>query len=269
MDIDQNSIVNNASIEAYFIEEMEAEKNAVELIEAISENDIVKVATLLNSGKISINYSYKQQITALGAAAFEGNIDIINLLLNHRASIIQCYDGGKDAGWSAIENHKYDAFDLLVKKGLELNRRLLDTYETRLMTAVKNSDLRMVSRLLQLKANPNDTDVVGKTALHYNLAITPYETDDAMIGEMLLAEGCDPNRVDENNLSAHAYIQDDRAYAILSNYELELVDKVALKRMQEREASKKLAEQEKARPKEEQKKTTQKKKKFKAKKYRP
>lgn len=264
--INQNIIVNNASIEAHTIEEMENEKNSLELIKAIQDNDIVKVATILQEGDTPVNYIYKNQVTALSAAALEGNIEIMELLGRHRVAINQSFEDARDAGWVALENHQYEAFDWLIKKGLPVNRRIQSNYETRLMAAVKNSDLRMVNRLLQLNVNVEDSDIEGRTALHYNLAISPYEIDDAKIGELLLAGGCDPNRKDQYDLSAHAYIKDDKAYTVLSNHELEMVDKNAIKRMEERELAKKAKEQEKAAPKNVEKK---KKTYSKGKKYRP
>lgn len=192
--------------------------------------------------------SIKKEISALGAAAHEGNIAIMDILFRNRAVINQSFSGGMDAGWLAMENHKYEAFDWLVSKGLNLNNRLIETSETRLISAVKNSDLRMVSRLLQLRVNPQDSDIEGRTALHYNLAKNPFEIDDLKIGELLLAENCDPNRQDKHGLSSHAYIKDDQAFTLLNSYELDKVNKVALKRMEAREEAIKSKNEKKATP---------------------
>jgi ankyrin repeat protein len=271
VNIDPNIVINTTSIEAQSREDIENEQNILELIKSIQDNDIIKVATILKDGETNVNYIYKDEISALGAATFEGNIAIMEMLLNSKAVISMGFSGGRDAGWIAIENHKYEAFDWLVENGLKLNKRLLETYETRLITAVKNSDLRMVSRLLNLKVDPNDSDIKGRTALHYNMAKVPYENDDYRIGELLLAEDCDPNRKDKYGVSAHAYIADDKVYTLLSNYELEKVDKNALIRAQEKDKILQDKNKEKSTIKNEVKEQNKNRKnnKFKAKKYRP
>lgn len=271
MNIDPNFLVNSSSMEAEFRDEIEQEQNALSLIKAIQANDVVEVATILDEGGVNLNYAYKGEISPLGAASYEGNIMIMNLLYKAKAVVNFSFSGGKDAGWIAIENHKYESFDWLVENGLRVNSRLLDTYETRLILAVKNSDLRMVSRLLSLNVNSNDTDILGRTALHYNMGKIPYENDDYRIGELLLADRCDPNRKDQYGVSAHGYIEDDRVYTLLSNYELEQVDKNALLRVKEKEriAEEKIKNSAKPVVKEESKNENKNKSKFKGKKFRP
>lgn len=66
MNIDQNAILNSASIEANSMEEIENDLKSLELIEAIQENDIVTVTEMLSEGDVLVNHLYKKRNISLG-----------------------------------------------------------------------------------------------------------------------------------------------------------------------------------------------------------
>lgn len=246
---DSEYLLRIRSIESKAATDRENKSILEELIKKIQKNDKMAVISLLENGA-AVNDVFEEQISPLGVAAAEGNIEIINILRENGAVLSIRFDGGRDAAWLAMDNYKYEAFDLLLNMGAKVNIRLRDTSETRLIAAVRNSDLRSVKRLVDKGANVNDFDKERKTALHYNLAINPYEADDMEIGRILLYSGCNPNERDIDDVPAHEYAISDNAKTLIAGYELEKVSEAAMRRKQlrDKKAEEKLAESYKKEP---------------------
>lgn len=246
---DSEYLLRIRSIESKAAADRETKTILEELINQIQKDDKLAVQSLIDSGA-PVNDVFEDQISPLGVAAAEGNVDMIKILRDSGAVLSIRFDGGKDAAWLAMENSKYQAFDTLIDMGAKINIRLRDTSETRLIAAVKNSDLRIVKRLVDRKINVNDFDIERKTALHYNLAKDPYEVDDMEIGRILLYSGCNPNERDIDDVPAHEYAITDNAKTLLAGYELEKVSEAAMRRKQLRDlkAEQKAAEAYKKEP---------------------
>ncbi len=212
-----------------------------DLIDAVEKGEKDVVAKLIREGA-PVNDALSNEMTPLAMAALTNNIEMIEYLYRAGADIGRRFANGKDAAWVAMESFKFEAFYLLMSMGASLSIRLTDTKETRLIAATKNSDVRSVIFLIKKKANPNDYDEEGKTALHYNLAKNPYEEDDAQIARLLLEEGCDPNTVDIDDVPAHEFAESEYAKTILHGYNLVRASEAAMKRKELR--SQKAAEKE-------------------------
>lgn len=71
--------------------------NIYNLIEAVKNNDINKINSILKSGKADINSKDKYCETALMIASCKGNLEIVKLLVDNGADINIKNNNGKTA----------------------------------------------------------------------------------------------------------------------------------------------------------------------------
>ena len=78
--------------------------NRYNLIEAMKNNDINKINSILKSGKADINSKDKYCETALMIASYKGNLEIVKLLIDNGADI----NAKDNEGWNALIEASYE-----------------------------------------------------------------------------------------------------------------------------------------------------------------
>ena len=107
------------------IEEEMASTNPVkkgwtELMQAVTEGDLVKVNALLDKG-VDINVKYNSDSTALMMAAYRGNLDIVKTLVNRGADInMQAMNGGTALSVAMLWGNM-DVAQFFIDKGIKDN----------------------------------------------------------------------------------------------------------------------------------------------------
>ena len=93
--------------------------NRYNLIEAVKNNDINRVNSILNNGKANINAKDRDGWTALIWASCKGDLEIVKLLVENGADI----DAKDNEGWSALMEASYEGHlkvvKYLVEKGID------------------------------------------------------------------------------------------------------------------------------------------------------
>lgn len=185
------------------------------LVDADGEGSSITGSRLLEQMNIA------HSVTPLGVAAINNQVAVLRLLLQEgQASPGMLFSKGRDAAWVAMERGSWDAYLMLMDRGVLVDHRLPGTRETRLINAVKRSDLPTVRDLLARRADVSAYDVEGRTALHHNFAKNPYEDVDVQIGRLLIEYGGDPNAVDKKGIPAHAFVDGMEKEALLQKHRL-------------------------------------------------
>lgn len=190
----------------------------------------------LTTSRILEQIDIPHSVTPLGIAAAHNQVGMLKLLLQEgQASPGMLFSKGKDAAWIAMEKGSWDAYLILMERGVSVDHRLPGVRETRLINAVKRSDLPTVRDLLARRSDVKFYDAEGRTALHHNFAISPYEDVDVQIGRLLIEYGGDPNAVDKKGIPAHAFVDGVEKEALLQKHRLTQIAEETLAEM-EREA---------------------------------
>ena len=95
--------------------------NRYNLIEAVKNNDINKINSILKSGKAESNSKDKYCETALMIASCKGNLEIVKLLVDNGADVNIKSDIGNTALMFASEYGQLDIVKYLVEKGADIN----------------------------------------------------------------------------------------------------------------------------------------------------
>lgn len=143
--------------------------------------------------------------TMLFIATEMNDEDLAFFLLENGANINTMVNG-VDASWLALSLGFDDLFKLYIQEGATLNHK--NKGETRLIQAVKLSNVEIVRFLLNHGIKIDTVDKEGKTALHYNFLKSPYTEADKEIGAMLIATGCSPLSEDLEEIPAYGYLDD-------------------------------------------------------------
>ena len=142
-----------------------SQNNAKALHKAVISGDSVKVLSLLENG-VDVNSVYDGG-TALYLAAYEGHLDIVNILLDSGAHIDSRDNSyGNTALGAAVYKNDRIIVKRLIKAGADVNTRDQDGY-TVLMIAVANADYEIVLDLLKVGADLNAIDQENRTALKW------------------------------------------------------------------------------------------------------
>uniref|UniRef100_A0A8C8SJZ8 Ankyrin repeat domain 52 n=1 Tax=Pelusios castaneus TaxID=367368 RepID=A0A8C8SJZ8_9SAUR len=135
------------------------------LVQAIFNRDLEEVRSLLNQ-KENINILDQERRTPLHAAAYLGDVPILELLILSGANV-----NAKDTVWltplhraAASRNEK--ALNLLLKHSADVNAR--DKYwQTPLHVAAANRATKCTEALIPLLSSIDVADRTGRTALHH------------------------------------------------------------------------------------------------------
>lgn len=91
-----------------------------DILEAAGKNETAAVVDLLKRG-MDVNTADRAGTTLLMIAARNGNLDLLQTLLNNRASVNRRNQFGDTALLLAALNARFDAAKLLMEKGAEVN----------------------------------------------------------------------------------------------------------------------------------------------------
>lgn len=189
------------------------EQQRIELLEklivSVVNEDYEEVFYLLKNGA-SINGILEERLTPLAVAIYNDDIDMVKALFYKGANINLIFDEGLDALHLATKLNYNEISSFLLENGANVKKyRMINTFETRLITAAKASNAFVVRKVLSLdKDSVNYYDSIGKTALHYNLSKSPYSQYDAEIAELLIAANADTNAVDVDGFKPIDYVED-------------------------------------------------------------
>lgn len=155
---------------------------------AVAADDVITVNTFLAAG---INPNVRDESTgstAIIAAASQGNLEIVKVLLHGGADVNAKDIGGYTAVLRALENKHDELADmLLAQPRIDLNTQGANG-ATVLMTFVWKQREDVVKALLERGADPKLADADGDTALH-----GAAQRGNPKLAEMLLAKGANPN----------------------------------------------------------------------------
>lgn len=139
--------------------------NRYNLIEAVKNNDINKINSILKSGKADINSKDKFCETALMWASCKGDLKIVKFLVESGADV-----NAKDKeGWSVLMEASYEGHLKVIKYLIE-NRKVNvnskdDDGWTALMRASWRGYSEIVKYLVEKGADINIKNYKGETAL--------------------------------------------------------------------------------------------------------
>jgi ankyrin repeat protein len=155
------------------------------LCQAILNHNLLTAGSLLSKGA-DPNMHLPQDRTPLSLAAASGDIEILDLLLKHKANI---NDLNSVALISAIRQGQKEATEFLLKNGADVNVKD-EGSATPLMRAVVHGDRRMVTMLIAHGADVDAKDIDGMTPLGF-----AHERAMKELAELLSAKGAkDPGK---------------------------------------------------------------------------
>lgn len=138
-----------------------------ELLKAVDDQDVKKVAELLAQGVSPDTRRRSDRTPALLIAVEKTNNAMIKLLLDNGANV---NIGDPQRGETALMKRALagdrDGVQLLLGYGADVNRADIGQ-ETALMKAVRARKFKVAQILLDAGADPNVQDFTGKTALEY------------------------------------------------------------------------------------------------------
>ncbi|XP_059178222.1 uncharacterized protein LOC131957434 [Physella acuta] len=169
------------------------------LLHAVTCAQGFPIARLLIQHNSNVNIKNKHGQTPLMLAVEQGNIEIINLLLDHDAKVVHKTNLGLDAVQRAIFKRSVISLKSLNRAGADINARN-SSGETYLIQSVKRLQLEIVDVLIKSGADVNAQDSEGKSALLHNRAT--HSMSFYRIEELLLAAGANVN-IQDNNGETH------------------------------------------------------------------
>ncbi len=158
--------------------------------------DCQSVAKSMLAAGASTEAANRFGTTALGQAAREGHLDMVDFLLSHGAVINARNVGGATPLYIAVESDRATIVHRLLAKGADPNIGRKNGLSP-LAAAAYNGNSVIVADLLAHRANPNARDDTEKTAIIYAAAkgFTP-------VVRLLLKAGVDPKAAYGNHLTA-------------------------------------------------------------------
>lgn len=134
------------------------------LIEAILRGDLIAINAAL-AQNAEINIRDKQGKTPLMLAAYNGHEKAVKHLIDKKAD----KDALDPKGWSAlacaVSQQKWGAATVLIESGANVNTKDTDKGNTPLMWAAYHGNIKITKNLVGMKANVNEVDNAGWTAL--------------------------------------------------------------------------------------------------------
>lgn len=137
------------------------------LIEATMSNDTDTVENLLDKGHFVDPRDDKKR-TPLIIAAARGYVDIVDLLVLHKAAVNDVDEFGNTAMFYAAVHNNIDILGILIEAEGNVNAKNRQGV-TPLMGAAEAGSVAAVEKLLDAHAKPAETDYTGRTARDYAL----------------------------------------------------------------------------------------------------
>lgn len=181
---------------------------ASEIHDAVRENDIERVKTLLKEDPSLLNALDDNSMTPLNTAAFGGHPELVRMLLENGADIsIGDVDNSQPIHCAAISGNVQVA-ELLLAHGADVNEAD-NNGATPLTFATGRGHLEMIRYLVEHGADINAQNREGLTFLH--IAVWRGRTD---IVQALLEQGADPNIGNNQGVTPLFWPNGENCYAI-------------------------------------------------------
>jgi len=124
--------------------------------------EIIKI--LLEDPNLDIDFANNRQRTALMTAVGRGHLEIVKILLAAGANVNALDYHGSNSLMMALEGSHTKIAEILIKSGININA--IDNFgQTALLFAAQNGELEIVKMLLDAGANIDVVDQQGNTAL--------------------------------------------------------------------------------------------------------
>lgn len=163
-----------------------------DILHAVEKNETAAVVDLLKRG-MDVNTADRAGTTLLMIAARNGNLDLLQTLLNNRASINRRNQFGDSALLLAALNARFDAAKLLMEKGAEVN----PSGWTPLHYAVFGGNPEILGLLIARGANLDARAPNGQTALMVAVKLGKLD-----LVTMLIDADADMDLTDQDGVSA-------------------------------------------------------------------
>lgn len=184
---------------------------------AIQASDVRKVKLYVRSG-INVDTIGKTGISPLCSAAQTGNKELVDILLNSNANILQKNTvNGLTPPFCSIEGGNIEVLEKFLNQGVSIRIRTERGLSMVQYAALLGRE-QILSYLLAKGADPNIQNIYGQTALHY--AVTQ---DNSYILNILLSAGAlvDVEDVRGNSPISIARALDKQSYVkLLSRYSI-------------------------------------------------
>ena len=145
---------------------LESQGLDVGIFESSAVGDIGRVRKLVRSDVSCIRNRDRRNRTPLHYAAHTGRVEIIDLLVEAGAKVDALDKHSHSPLAVGVEANQFHACERLLKFGANADARGGQYRGSVLHRAVLGKNVRLVELLLNAGANPNATDVGGKTPLH-------------------------------------------------------------------------------------------------------
>lgn len=166
-----------------------------ELVKAAAAGDVQKVEETLKHSDLDVNGVFAGH-TALQAASQNGHLEVIKILLFHKADVeIEDNDGDRAVHHAAFGDEPV-VMELLAQAGADLNARN-KRRQTALHISVNKGHLSVVKNLLALGCHPSLQDEDGDTPLHDAIS---KKRDDML--SLLLDNNADITLTNSNGFNA-------------------------------------------------------------------
>ena len=159
---------------------------------AAAAGNAEQVKKLLDSG---LNPNTKRQgVTAFGAAAKNGHVYVVELMLDHGSNIdVKDADGLTALSWAAVAG-KIEVVETLISRGAAIDAKAADGL-TPVARAIMSNQVEIVEMLLQHGADPSGEIVFGGAGIDLlSLAISGRHT---ISSKSLICFGADVNKINK------------------------------------------------------------------------
>ena len=189
------------------------------LINAIFQNDVLKVKELIDKGFLVEDKEFSEYVTPFMIASFMNNVKIMKMLIEKGASIDKINENGKTALMFAICNNSSEAIQYLISLGVNINTE--EYYRTPLMEAcelnyletaeilikngasletpvsllsvcAKNDSIDVAKKLIEIGVNVNEKDYFNETPLNVAVKFNSLKT-----AELFIKNGADIENIYE------------------------------------------------------------------------
>ena len=148
------------------IEQLIARAKVKELINAVTNGNIKLVNELIQAGA-NVNAKNSNGVTALMAASQDGHLDCIDILLSNGADVNAKDNRGRTAlMFASFSGLTHKCMEMLLARGADVNAKN-NTGITALMLACREGHISCIKMLVAKGADVNAKDNKGRTALMY------------------------------------------------------------------------------------------------------